>query len=64
MFTRRPPYDMDSSAKDRSKPPRRKGRLMRNEWDKLWKILVVCWSADPSVRPTASELEVRLRNIF
>ena len=64
MFTRRPPYEIDSSADERSKPPRRKGRLMREEWDDLWVILVVCWSADPFDRPTASELEVALRNIF
>ena len=64
MFTRRPPYDGDSSADERSKLPRRKGRLTRGEWNDLWDILVVCWSADPLDRPTASELEVALRNIF
>ena len=55
---------MDSSADERSKPPRRKGRLAHGEWNDLWDILVVCWSADPLDRPTASELEVALRNIF
>ena len=64
MFTRRPPYDGDSTPNERSKPPRRKGHLMHKDWNKLWKILEVCWSADPSDRPTALELEVRLRNIF
>ena len=63
-FARRPPYDMDSTAYDRSKPPRRGGRLMRMEWYRLWKILEVCWSTNPSDRPTASELEARLLNIF
>ena len=63
MFTQRPPYDGNSSAKDRSKLPRRKGRLMDKEWDKLWEILEVCWSADPFDRPTASDLEARLPEI-
>jgi hypothetical protein len=64
MFTRRPPYDGDSTANDRSKPPRRSGRLNRGEWDKLWEVLVDCWSKDPLDRPTASELEATLRMIF
>jgi hypothetical protein len=64
MFTRRPPYAEDSTANDRSKPPGRTGRLMREEWNKLWEILEVCWSTDPLDRPTASELEARLRMIF
>ena len=64
MFTRRPPHDVDSTADDRSKLPRRKGRLMREEWNKLWDVLVVCWSPDPLDRPTASELEANLRKIF
>ena len=64
MFTRRPPHDVDSTANDRSKLPRRKGRLMREEWNKLWDVLVVCWSPDPLDRPTASELEANLRKIF
>ena len=63
MFTQRPPYDGDSSAKDRSKPPGRIGLLMREEWNDLWKILVLCWSADPLDRPTASDLEARLSEI-
>ena len=64
MFTRRPPYEGDSTANDRSKPPRRTGRLNREEWNKLWEVLVVCWSADPVDRPTASELEASLRKVF
>ena len=64
MFTRRPPFEVDSCPNDRSKPPRRKGRLMREEWNNLWEVLVVCWSPDPLDRPTASELEARLRKIF
>ena len=64
MFTRQPPYDGNSSANDRSKPPARIGLLMRKEWTKLWEILLVCWSTDPLDRPTASELEARLRKIF
>lgn len=64
MFIRRPPYDGDSSAKNRSKPPSRTGRLNREEWDKLWEVLVTCWSADPLDRPTASELEASLLKIF
>ena len=63
MFTQQPPYDGDSSAKDRSKPPRRIGLLRLEDWNKLWEILVVCWSADPLDRPTASDLEARLSEI-
>ena len=37
---------------------------MREEWTELWDILVACWSTDPLDRPTASELEERLRKIF
>ena len=36
---------------------------MHKEWNKLWEILEVCWSADPFNRPTASELEARLSEI-
>ena len=64
MFTRRPPYEADSNAKDRSKPPRRRGLLRRQEWNELWDVLVVCWSPDPLDRPTASELEASLHLIF
>jgi hypothetical protein len=64
MFTRRPPYEGNSTANDRTKPPRRTGRLNIKEWNKLWEVLVVCWSTDPLERPTASELEARLRMIF
>ena len=64
MFTRRPPYEVDSSVYDRSKPPMRTGRLKRVEWDELWNVLVDCWSADPLDRPTASELEASLRSIL
>ena len=64
MFARRPPYDGDSSAKDRSKLPSRTGRLKREEWNELWDVLVICWSPDPLDRPTASELEASLRKIF
>ena len=64
MFTRRPPYEEDSSPNDRSKPPMRKGRLNSVEWNELWEVLVVCWSADPLDRPTASELEASLRSIL
>ena len=64
MFTRRPPYEVDSSAEDRSKPPIRRGLLQREEWNELWDVLVVCWSPDPLERPTASELEAILRTIF
>jgi len=64
MFTRRPPYEGDSTANDRSRPPRRTGRLNREEWNKLWEVLVVCWSADPVDRPTASELEASLRKVL
>ena len=64
MFTRRPPYEGESSASDRSKPPSRTGRLIRDEWNQLWDVLVVCWSTDPLDRPTASELEASLRDIF
>ena len=63
MFTQQPPYEQDSSAKDRSKPPRRIGLLKREDWNELWEILVVCWSADPLDRPTASDLEARLAEI-
>ena len=63
MFTQQPPFDGDSSAKDRSKPPRRIGLLKLEDWNKLWEILVVCWSADPLDRPTASDLEARLSEI-
>ena len=63
MFTQRPPYDGSSTAEDRSKLPRRIGRLMRDEWNKLWEILEVCWSADPLDRPTASDLESMLPEI-
>ena len=58
MFTQQQPYD--SSAKDRSKPPGRIGPLKREDWNKLWEILVVCWSANPLDRPTASDLVARL----
>ena len=64
MFNHRSPYDWNSSAEDRSKLPRRIGRLMHKYWNKLWEILEVCWSADPLDRPTASDLEARLRKIF
>ena len=64
MFTRRPPYEGDSCSKDRSNLPRRKGRLTREEWNELWEVLVVCWSPDPLDRPTASELEASLREIY
>jgi len=64
MFTLRSPFDGESSAKDRSKPPGRIGRLMHKDWNKLWEILEVCWSTDPLDRPTASDLEARLRKIF
>ena len=64
MFNQRPPYDGDSTAEDRSKLPRRIGRLTHKDWNKLWEILEVCWSADPLDRPTASDLEARLRKIF
>jgi hypothetical protein len=37
---------------------------MREEWNKLWEILEVCWSTDPLDRPTASPFEARLRMIF
>jgi hypothetical protein len=37
---------------------------MREEWNKLWEVLVVCWSTDPLDRPTASELEAMLRMIL
>ena len=63
MFTQNPPYEKDSSAKDRSKLPMRKGPLVHEEWNKLWEILEVCWSADPFDRPTASDLEARLPEI-
>ena len=63
MFTRRPAYEVDSSLNNRSKPPRRRGRLVREEWNELWEILVVCWSTDPKDRPTATELEARLSEI-
>ena len=63
MFTQQPPYEQDSSAKDRSKPPRRIGLLKREDWNELWEILMVCWSADPLDRPTASDLEARLSEI-
>ena len=58
------PYEGDSYSKDRSKLPRRKGRLTREEWKELWEVLVVCWSPDPLDRPTASELEASLRKIY
>ena len=58
IFTQQQPYD--SSAKDRSKPPGRIGPLKREDWNKLWEILVVCWSANPLDRPTASDLVARL----
>ena len=58
MFTQQQPYD--SSAKDRSKPPGRIDPLKREDWNKLWEILVVCWSANPLDRPTASDLVARL----
>ena len=64
MFTRQPPYGENSSAADRSKTPARIGLLIREEWTELWNILVFCWSTDPLDRPTASELEASLRNIF
>ena len=64
MFTRQPPYEWNSSATDRSRPPARIGLLMREEWNKLWEILEDCWSTDPLDRPTASELEARLRKTF
>ena len=64
MFTRRPPYEEDSSAEDRSKPPMRRGLLRREQWNELWDILVICWSPDPLDRPTASELEAILRRIY
>ena len=64
MFTRQPPYEGNSNASDRSKPPARIGLLLREEWNNLWEILMVCWSTDPLYRPTSSELEARLRNIF
>ena len=64
MFTRQPPYEGNSSASDRSRPPARIGLMMREEWTELWDILVACWSTDPLDRPTASELEERLRKIF
>ena len=64
MFIRQPPYEGNSSTKDRSKPPARIGLLMKEEWNKLWEILEACWSTDPLDRPTASELEARLRKIF
>ena len=64
MFTRQPPYEGNSSASNRSKPPARIGLLMKEEWNKLWEILEACWSTDPLDRPTASELEARLRKIF
>jgi hypothetical protein len=64
MFNQRPPYEMDSAADDRSELPARIGRLMHKEWNKLWEILEVCWSTDPLDRPTASDLEARLRKIF
>ena len=64
MFTRLPPYEGDSNASDRSKPPARIGLLMGEEWNKLWEILEDCWSTDPLDRPTASELEARLRKVF
>ena len=64
MFTRQPPYGENSSAADRSKTPARIGLLVREEWTELWNILVFCWSTDPLDRPTASELEASLRNIF
>ena len=63
MFTQKPPYEKDSSAKDRSKPPRRIGLLKHEDWNKLWEILVDCWSADPLDRPTASDLESKLSEI-
>ena len=64
MFIRQPPYGENSSADDRSKPPTRIGLLIREEWNKLWEILEVCWSTDPLDRPTASELEASLHEIF
>ena len=64
MFTRRPPYEEDSSSEDRSKPPMRTGLLKPKVWNDLWDILVVCWSPDPLYRPTASELEANLRKIL
>jgi len=64
MFTRQPPYGENSNADDRSKPPARIGLLMREEWNKLWEILVVCWSTNPLDRPTATELEASLHEIF
>ena len=64
MFTRRPPYEENSSPNDRLKPPMRTGRLKRVEWNELWDVLVVCWSADPLDRPTALELVASLRWIF
>ena len=64
MFTRQPPYEGNSNAIDRSKPPARIGLLMREEWNELWEILEDCWSTDPLDRPTASELEARLRKTF
>ena len=64
MFTRRPPYEVDGSAEDRSKPPIRSGLLQREEWNELWDVLVVCWSPDPLDRLTASELEAILRKIY
>ena len=63
MFTKKPPYEEGSSAKDRSKPPRRVGLLKHEDWNTLWEILVDCWSADPLERPTASDLEARLSEI-
>ena len=63
MFTQKPPYDGSSSAEDRSKLPMRKGPLVHEEWNKLWEILELCWSADLFDRPTASDLEARLPEI-
>ena len=60
MFTQKPPYEKDSIAKDGSKPPQRIGHLTSEDWNELWEILEVCWSADPLDRPTVSDLEARL----
>jgi hypothetical protein len=64
MFTQQPPYKGNSTANDRSKPPRRTGRLNLEEWNKLWEILEVCWSTYPLDRPSASALEAWLHTIF
>ena len=60
MFTQKPPYEKDSIAKDRLKPPQRIGHLTSEDWNELWEILEVCWSADPLDRPTVSDLKAKL----